>query len=135
MSAWRRPRQGHRRFCGSEGSKQPNLIFARKPSSGHLERIAGYRTRIDGKDHRLLRGDLHRHTELSWDEGGANDGSLDDYYRYMLDAASLDFGANTEHQGGAWPYWWWYSQKMSDMYHLPGAYVSLFAHERSASYP
>ena len=102
---------------------------------GHLERIAGYRTRIDGKDHRLLRGDLHRHTELSWDEGGANDGSLDDYYRYMLDAASLDFGANTEHQGGAWPYWWWYSQKMSDMYHLPGAYVSLFAHERSASYP
>ena len=60
---------------------------------------------------------------------------LDDYYRYMLDAASLDFGANTEHQGGAWPYWWWYSQKMSDMYHLPGVYVSLFAHERSASYP
>ena len=102
---------------------------------GHLERIANYRTRIGGKEHRLLRGDLHRHTELSWDEGGANDGSLDDYYRYMLDAASLDFGANTEHQGGAWPYWWWYSQKMSDMYHLPGVYVSLFAHERSASYP
>ena len=36
---------------------------------------------------------------------------------------------------GYWSYWWWYSQKMSDMYHLPGAYVSLFAHERSASYP
>ena len=101
----------------------------------HVARMANYRTRIGGKDHRLLRGDLHRHTELSWDEGGANDGSLDDFYRYMLDAASMDFGANTEHQGGAWPYWWWYSQKMSDMYHLPGAYVSLFAHERSASYP
>ena len=36
---------------------------------------------------------------------------------------------------GYWSYWWWYSQKMSDMYHLPGTYINLFAHERSASYP
>ena len=128
-----------------EGTKPPVLRKWRpeekNPGPHHpaelrdLRRMSAYRTQIDGKDHRLWRGDLHRHTELSWDEGGANDGSLDDYYRYMLDVAALDFGANTEHQGGAWPYWWWYAQKMTDMYHVPGTYVGLFAHERSASYP
>ncbi len=97
--------------------------------------LRAYGTSIHGKSHQILRGDLHRHTELSWDEGGARDGSLQDFYRYMIDAASMDFGANTDHQGGAWPYWWWYSQKMADMYHLPGTYISLFSHERSASYP
>jgi len=74
-------------------------------------------------------------TELSWDEGGANDGCLQDFYRYMIDVAAMDFGANTEHQGGAWPYWWWYCLKMADMYHLPGVYTSLFSYERSASFP
>jgi hypothetical protein len=69
---------------------------------------------------RIVRGDFHRHTELSWDGGGAADGSLQDFYRYMIDAGSMDFGASTDHQGGAWPYWWWYTQKMTDMHHVPG---------------
>jgi len=99
------------------------------------ELMRQHRATIDGKEHRLLRGDFHRHTELSWDEGGRNDGSLQDFYRYMLDAVSMDFGANTEHQGGAWPYWWWYSLKMTDMYHVPGAYVGFYAYERSSSFP
>jgi hypothetical protein len=94
-----------------------------------------YRTLIEDKEHRIVRGDFHRHTELSWDEGGRLDGSLQDFYRYMLDVAAMDFGANTEHQGGAWPYWWWYSLKMADMYHVPGAYVGFYAYERSASFP
>ena len=47
----------------------------------------------------------------------------------------MDFGASTDHQGGAWPYWWWYTQKMTDMYHVPGAYVPIFGYERSAQYP
>ena len=72
----------------------------------------------------IVRGDFHRHTELSWDGGGTNDGNLQDFYRYMIDAAGMDFGASTDHQGGAWPYWWWYTQKMTDMYHVPGAYVA-----------
>jgi hypothetical protein len=83
----------------------------------------------------IVRGDFHRHTELSWDGGGTNDGSLQDFYRYMIDAASMDFGASTDHQGGAWPYWWWYTQKMTDMYHAPGAYVPIFGYERSVQYP
>ncbi|MBI4875465.1 MAG: hypothetical protein HY822_12600 [Acidobacteria bacterium] len=47
-----------------------------------------------------MRGDFHRHTELSWDGGGGNDGSLQDFFRYMIDVASMDFGAATDHQGG-----------------------------------
>ena len=83
----------------------------------------------------IMRGDFHRHTELSWDGGGTSDGNLQDFYRYMIDAAAMDFGASTDHQGGAWPYWWWYTQKMTDMYHVPGAYVPIFGYERSALYP
>ena len=82
-----------------------------EPSSGeaNLTAIRNHRIILGGKEHRLLRGDLHRHTELSWDEEGQKDSSLQDFYRYMLDAVQLDFGANTEHQGGLWPYWLWYS--------------------------
>ena len=102
---------------------------------GDLAAIRSYRAEIQGRAARIVRGDLHRHTELSWDAGGTIDGSLPEFYRYMLDAASMDFGASTDHQGGAHDYWWWYSQKMTDMYHLPGTYVSLFGYERSVNYP
>jgi len=83
----------------------------------------------------IVRGDFHRHTELSWDGGGGNDGNLQEFYRYMIDAAAMDFGASTDHQGGAYDYWWWYSQKMTDMHHVPGAYTSIFGYERSVTQP
>lgn len=100
-----------------------------------LDAIRGYRTTVHGRQVRIVRGDFHRHTELSWDGGGRYDGSLQDFYRYMIDAAAMDFGASTDHQGGAYDYWWWYSQKMTDMYHLPGAYVAIFGYERSVTQP
>jgi hypothetical protein len=100
-----------------------------------LKAIRAYTATVSGKPLHIMRGDFHRHTELSWDGGGAADGNLQDFYRYMIDAAGMDFGASTDHQGGAWPYWWWYSQKMTDMYHVPGAYVPIFGYERSAIYP
>ena len=65
----------------------------------------------------------------------AADGSLPEFYRYMIDVAALDFGASTDHQGGAWPYWWWYTQKMTDMFHVPGAYVAISGYERSPHWP
>ena len=111
------------------------------PADGHaneaedLKAIRSYTAPVGGKAHHIVRGDFHRHTELSWDGGGTADGSLQDFYRYMIDAGSMDFGASTDHQGGAWPYWWWYTQKMTDMYHVPGAYVPIFGYERSAVYP
>ena len=111
------------------------------PKQGHanepadLRAIRAYTATVAGKPQHILRGDFHRHTELSWDGGGTQDGNLQDFYRYMIDAAAMDFGASTDHQGGAWPYWWWYTQKMTDMYHVPGAYVPIFGYERSAIYP
>ena len=97
--------------------------------------IRAYSVVLDGKPAHIVRGDFHRHTELSWDGGGSRDGSLQDFYRYMIDAAAMDFGASTDHQGGEWPYWWWYTQKMTDMYHVPGAYAPIFGYERSSTYP
>src|SRR5262249_14999633 len=132
------------RISAREG-KTPRLVPARDEAvearPGHAaERADGaalraYRAAVEGRTATIVRGGLHPHTELSRGEGGANDGSLEDLYRYMIDAAALDFGAATDHQGGAWPYWWYYNLKLTDMYHVPGAYVPLFAYERSASYP
>ena len=97
--------------------------------------IRAYRTRIAGRPVGIVRGDLHRHTELSWDDGGVRDGSLPDLYRYSLDAAELDFGASTDHQGGGYDYWWWYSRKAADMYLVPGRFTPLYGYERSLSQP
>jgi len=103
--------------------------------AGDIKALRAYAANVGGKTLHILRGDFHRHTELSWDGGGANDGSLQDFFRYMLDVAAMDFGAATDHQGGQWPYWWYYTQKMTDMYHAKGAFVPIFGYERSASFP
>ncbi|MGH7139341.1 MAG: hypothetical protein ACREHD_26650 [Pirellulales bacterium] len=85
---------------------------------------------------RIVRGDLHRHTELSWDVGPANDGSFLDFYRYMIDVASMDFGGLTDHQGGGhYPYHWWLIEKSCDLYYLPPRFVPLYSYERSAQFP
>lgn len=108
---------------------------------GHIDEAADiaairdYRTRIAGLPVGIVRGDLHRHTELSWDDGGVRDGSLPDLYRYAFDVAELDFGASTDHQGGGYDYWWWYSRKAADMYHVPGRFTPLYGYERSLSQP
>jgi hypothetical protein len=111
----------------------PKLGHANEPAD--VRAIRAYTATVAGKPLHILRGDFHRHTELSWDGGGTQDGNLQDFYRYMIDVGAMDFGASTDHQGGEWPYWWWYTQKMTDMYHVPGAYVPIFGYERSAIYP
>ncbi|MFB3902143.1 MAG: hypothetical protein ACE15E_01710 [Acidobacteriota bacterium] len=98
--------------------------------------IRAYRATIDGSEHRIVRGDLHRHTELSWDVGGLRDGSIFDAYRYMLDAGALDFGSITDHNGGGdYEYWWWLTQKTCDMYFIPRVFTTLYGYERSVQYP
>jgi len=136
-------------IAGSTANPQgraPNLVAAttepvevrpggQPNEAADVRAIRAYRSNVDGKAMHIVRGDFHRHTELSWDGGGTADGNLQDFYRYMIDIASMDFGASTDHQGGGWPYWWWYTQKMTDMYHVPGAYVPIFGYERSAVFP
>jgi hypothetical protein len=101
-----------------------------------VKAIRDHRAKIDGQEQRIVRGDLHRHTELSWDVGPGNDGSFLDFYRYMIDVAEMDFGALTDHQGGGhYAYHWWLTEKSADMYYLPPRFVPLYGYERSVKFP
>jgi hypothetical protein len=122
--------------------REPKLVAATAPEGrkddsaerAAVERVRRYRVERGGKQYRLLRGDFHRHTEISFD--GDMDGSLEDFFRYGLDAASLDWIANTDHDSGhGREYAWWLIQKSSDAYHVPGAFTPMFAYERSVPYP
>jgi hypothetical protein len=99
-----------------------------------VARMRAYRLQAGGKTYRLLRGEFHRHTELSQD--GGNDGSLEDMWRYALDAGHLDWIGNGDHDnGGGKEYTWWLVQKTTDLYHAPPAFVPMFTYERSVGYP
>jgi hypothetical protein len=99
-----------------------------------IQRIRAYRIEAGGKKYQLLRGEFHRHTEISWD-GGA-DGSLEDMFRYALDAAALDWIGNGDHDNGAGrEYSWWLTQKLTDAYTIKDRFTPLFCYERSVSYP
>jgi hypothetical protein len=99
-----------------------------------VKRIRDYRVESDGQKLQLLRGEFHRHTELSFDGGG--DGSLEDMFRYAIDAAALDWIGNTDHDSGAGrEYSWWLIQKLTDAYHVSKVFTPMFAYERSVQYP
>lgn len=98
--------------------------------------IRAHRTKLGDQECQIVRGDLHRHTEMSWDVGPGNDGSYLDFYRYMIDVAAFDFGSLTDHQGGGhYPYWWWLTEKSCDMYYLAPRFVPLYGYERSVRFP
>ncbi len=99
-----------------------------------VSRIRDYRLHVGANSYRILRGDFHRHTDISND--GAGDGSLEDYYRYMLDAAAMDTGIVTDHNmGGDIEYNWWRTEKFYDLFVIPGRFTPLFGYERSVNYP
>ena len=58
-----------------------------------LQRMHEYRTKTDGL--KIVRGEFHRHSEISFD--GGSDGSILDQYRYVLDAASMDWIGCCDH--------------------------------------
>ena len=102
--------------------------------TGDLKRIRAYSITSGGKQLKIYRGDLHRHTEISGD--GVGDGTLTDLYRYALDAAALDYVMVTDHGMGAdRDYPWWRTQKSNDMFHVPGRFVPMYGYERSIRYP
>ncbi|MCI0461816.1 MAG: CehA/McbA family metallohydrolase, partial [Gemmataceae bacterium] len=84
----------------------------------------------DGQEYVLCFGDLHRHTDISYC-AATIDGSLTDQHRYALDAARLDFLAVTDHTRDVTPYPWWRTQKVADLFHVPGRFLSIYGYERS----
>jgi hypothetical protein len=105
-----------------------------KPEMLQVGMMRAYRTRIGGQQVQLMRGEFHRHTEMSGD--GGRDGPVIDAYRYMIDAAYMDWGGCCDHDnGGGHEYFWWLQQKLTDAYKLGARFVPMFSYERSVRYP
>ena len=98
-----------------------------------VDAIRKYRYRMGGKTYRILRGDLHRHTDISND--GIGDGSLLDLYRYAFHAAQLDYILVADHNYNGTEYNWWRTEKSEEAFYVPGRFQPLFGTERSVPYP
>ena len=99
-----------------------------------ITRCRNYRIHIDGATLHIVRGEFHRHTEISSD--GGNDGPLEDMWRYAIDVADMDWlGCGDHDNGGGREYSWWLTQKTTDAFYLPGVFSGMFSYERSVSYP
>src|SRR5262249_14208939 len=81
----------------------------------------------------LLRGEFHRHTALSLD--GGDDGPIEDAYRYLIDAANMDWAGCCDHDNGTNEYSWWLEQKLNDAYHLGSRFVTMYSYERGGVWP
>ncbi|MBM3734218.1 MAG: hypothetical protein FJW39_00395 [Acidobacteria bacterium] len=91
------------------------------------------KARVGGNLH-VVRGEFHRHSEVSGD--GGNDGTLLEQWRYALDAANMDWVGCCDHDnGGGREYTWWITQKLTDVFYTPGKFVPMFSYERSVPYP
>ena len=112
-------------------------IFQGHPNEAEdLARIRGYTIESEGKTYRIYRGDTHRHTEYSGD--GNNDGSLNDTYRYAMNAAELDYLGLSDHHGSGGPnieYINWLLQQRVDVFTVAGRFVPLYGYERGQRYP
>lgn len=112
-------------------------VFPAHPNEAEdVAAIRSYEIRSEGKVYKIYRGDTHRHTEYSGD--GNNDGSLNDTYRYAINAASLDYLGVSDHHNSGGPnieYINWLLQQRVDVFHIPGRFVPLFGYERGESYP
>ena len=102
--------------------------------SQQVSRIRSYRAEVGGESLHYLRGEFHRHTEISshrdWD------GPFEELWRYGLDVAAMDWIGPGDHDYGVGrDYLWWLTQKQVDIYHHPGAFVPMFTYERSNGYP
>ena len=143
-------------LIGGKPDPVPLVAFQPAPATGYqpthpseaadLERIRSHRVEVGGRRWKIVRGDLHRHTEISMD--GAADGTLWDAYRYALNAASLDFLGVSDHNYGQWldtdepelpqsdnEFQWWRTQKSADLFYVPGRFTPLYGYERTPNFP
>ena len=90
-----------------------------------------------GEKYTLYWGDVHRHTDFS-NCRTTDDGCITEHYRYAIEAGGLDFLGTSDHTevGKTYsPYEWWQTQKLADLFHNPGSFVSIYAYEREQKYP
>jgi hypothetical protein len=110
------------------------LPVVHKDETADKARIREYRIESGDKKLQLLRGEFHRHTEFS--AHNDQDGSLEDAWRYALDAADLDWIGNGDHDNGfGHEYMWWHFQKVTDLFQNPPRFLGMHVYERSVVYP
>jgi hypothetical protein len=121
-------------------TKAGNPVVVAGPNSSDgmelaaVKTLRAYRLQNGNQKLRAMRGDFHRHSEISMD--GGQDGTIIDQYRYMIDAARMDWVGCCDHDNGAGrEYTWWISQKLTDLFYTRGAFVPMFNYERSVTYP
>ncbi len=115
-------------------AEQPDSAPEAAAEKEQVALMRNHRVALGGEKLQLLRGEFHRHTEISGD--GARDGSLIDAFRYMIDAAYMDWAACCDHDNGnGREYSWWTTQKQVEAFHAPGRFVTMFGYERSVRYP
>ena len=115
-------------------------IEVQSPEAGFEHRVRE-RMIAGGSTYSLLLGDCHRHTDVRGHSGV--DGSIEDTYRYALDAARMDFVGPSDHNevlGGRWPdslrdYQWWYAQKLVDLYTHAPKFWGIYTYEHSMQRP
>ena len=121
-------------------ARRPTRSACPKPPPIHPDEAADV-ARMRGAPHPGRRQDLPPaprrvpppHRDLG---DGGNDGSLEDMWRYAIDAARLDWIGNGDHDnGGGHEYTWWLTQKTTDLYHDPPGFTPMFTYERSVAYP
>ncbi len=122
-----------------KAGRMPANASAKASPATEAERQAiatarGYRLNFEGKELRIIRGEFHRHTEISGD--GGNDGPLEDMWRYAIDVAGMDWlGCGDHDNGGGREYTWWLTQKTTDAFLITGVFIPPFTYERSVVYP
>ncbi len=88
------------RFLKTQFLRAEPLFYASESlpeTPAHAPRaFAGRTIVVDGVPHTTAWGDLHRHTELSWDKWWY-EGTAEELYRYARDVAGLQFVAHTDH--------------------------------------
>lgn len=115
-------------------SIEPAVASVHDDETADVERMRSVHVDYGGKRLRLLRGEFHRHTEYTAHRDG--DGTLEDSWRYALDAGRLDWMGNGDHLNGyGHEYMWWLVQKSTDLFQNPPHFVAAHTYERSVVYP
>ncbi len=122
-------------FVGTDDLPAPEIVSDAEPKLAK-PLWKTYQMEVGGKKYHVTWGDLHRHTDLSFD--GYSDGSLYDCYRYAIDAARMDFLGPSEHllpEKVDTSYLWRMVDKAVDVYKIPGVFYPLLNYERTVAYP
>lgn len=122
------------KLVAAEADPPATLQTVHPNEAEDIARMRSYRVDLDGKTLRPLRGEFHRHTEVSSHRD--QDGLLEDSWRYALDAVSHDWMGNGDHDNGfGFEYLWWIIQKNADLHNNPPRFVGAQTYERSVVYP